>query len=44
VEALAPHVFEHRVEPAPGVDDVDRVVRDAVRPQIERLARMSLTG
>jgi MoxR-like ATPase len=44
VEALAPHVFHHRVEPAPGIDDVDRVVRDAVRPQIERLARMSLTA
>jgi MoxR-like ATPase len=44
VEALAPHVFQHRVEPAPGIDDVDRVLRDAVRPQIERLARMSLTS
>jgi MoxR-like ATPase len=42
VEQLAPHVFHHRVEPAPGTDDVIRVVRDATAPQIERLARLSL--
>jgi MoxR-like ATPase len=42
ISALAPHVFAHRVEPAPGIDDVDAVVRDALTPQIERLARMSL--
>ncbi|MEY4509538.1 MAG: hypothetical protein RLZZ450_1660 [Pseudomonadota bacterium] len=43
VGALAAHVFHHRVEPAPGVDDVGPVIRDALVPQIERLARMSLT-
>ncbi|MFT3928010.1 MAG: AAA family ATPase [Myxococcales bacterium] len=42
LEALAPHVFHHRVEPAPGIDDVERVVKDALKPQIERLARLSL--
>ena len=42
VSALAPHVFAHRIEPAAGVDDVGPVVRDALSPQIERLARMSL--
>jgi MoxR-like ATPase len=42
VEALAPHVFQHRVEPAPGIDDVERVLKDALTPQIERLARLSL--
>jgi MoxR-like ATPase len=43
VGALAQHVFPHRVEPAPGVDDVGPVIRDALVPQIERLARLSLT-
>lgn len=42
IAMLAPHVFEHRVEPAPGVDDVSVVVRDAIAPQVERLARSSL--
>jgi MoxR-like ATPase len=39
---LAPFVFQHRVEPAPGVDDVDQVVREHVGKQVERLARLSL--
>ncbi len=39
---LAPFVFQHRVEPAPGVDDVDLVVREHVAKQVERLARLSL--
>lgn len=43
LSALAPHVFAHRIEPAPGIDDVGPVVRDALVPQIERLARLSLT-
>ncbi len=42
VATLAPHVFQHRIEPAPGVDDVGPVVRDALVPQVERLARLSL--
>ncbi len=42
LEVLAPHVFLHRVEPAPGIDDIERVLKDAVAPQVERLARLSL--
>ncbi|HEX5659172.1 MAG TPA: AAA family ATPase [Polyangiales bacterium] len=42
VAALAPHVFAHRIEPAPGIDDTGPVVRDALTPAIEKLARMSL--
>lgn len=43
LETLSPFVFQHRVEPAPGIDDVDAVVREAVKKQVERLARLSLT-
>ena len=42
LEALAPRIFPHRLELAPGVDDALDVVRDAVAPQLERLARASL--
>jgi MoxR-like ATPase len=42
VEALASHVFHHRIEPAPGIDDVGPAVRDAVGPQIDNLARLGL--
>ena len=42
LEALAPRIFPHRLELAPGVDDPLDVVRDAVGPQLERLARASL--
>ncbi|MDB4990147.1 MAG: MoxR-like ATPase [Myxococcaceae bacterium] len=41
--ALAQHVFHHRIEPAPGIDDVAPVIRDALVPVVERLARLSLT-
>jgi hypothetical protein len=30
------------VEPAPGVDDVDAVVRESIAKQVEHLARLSL--
>ncbi len=43
VAALAPHVFQHRIEPAPGIDDTAPVVRDAMTPAIEKLARLSLS-
>jgi len=39
---LAGVVFEHRVEPAPGIDDVSSVIREAVAPVIDRLSRASL--
>ena len=42
LQQLAPYVFQHRVEPAPGVDDVDAVVRESIARQVERLARLSL--
>jgi len=42
LEVLAPHVFRHRLECAPGVDDPADVIRDALAPQIERLSKESL--
>ncbi len=42
LEALAPFVFEHRIECAPGVDDAADVVRDLLEPRVEVLARQSL--
>jgi len=42
VEALAPYVFKHRLECAPGVDDVDRLIAEAAAVEIEKLARASL--
>jgi MoxR-like ATPase len=42
LEALAPFVFEHRIECAPGVDDAADVVRDLLVPRVEALARQSL--
>ncbi len=42
LEALAPHVFQHRLELAPGVDDPAVVIGDQLGPQLERLARASL--
>jgi len=42
LEVLAPHVFKHRLECAPGVEDPLDVIRDALGPQIERLQKESL--
>lgn len=42
LEVLAPHVFKHRIECVPGVDDPVEVIRDAVAPQIERLTKESM--
>lgn len=42
VEAIAPYVFQHRLECAPGVDNVDGVIRQCLLPQLETLARASL--
>lgn len=42
IEALAPHVFRHRLECAPGVDDVEEVIRQCLAPHLETLARASL--
>ncbi|MDQ3037918.1 MAG: AAA family ATPase [Myxococcota bacterium] len=42
LEVLAPFVFTHRLECAPGVDDVMAVVREHTAMQVEKLARRSL--
>jgi MoxR-like ATPase len=42
LEALAGHVFRHRVECAPSVTDCSAVIASCLAPQIERLARYSL--
>jgi MoxR-like ATPase len=42
VEVLAPYVFKHRLECAPGVEDVDALIREASAVEIEKLARASL--
>ena len=42
VEALVTPVLHHRIDPAPGVTDVDAVLREACAPEIEKLSRMSL--
>jgi len=43
LEILAPYVFAHRLECAPGVDDVDAVVGEHAQIEIEKLARKSLS-
>jgi MoxR-like ATPase len=42
VEALLPHVLQHRVELAPGVADFRRVLGDCMREPMEQLARTTL--
>jgi MoxR-like ATPase len=42
VEALAPHVFGHRLELAPGISDVVPLLRKAWAEPLERLARSTL--
>lgn len=42
LEVLAPYVFGHRIEVAPGVDDVMSIVREHAGIEIEKLARKSL--
>lgn len=44
LEALAPRIFPHRLELAPGADDPLEVVQAALGPQLEKLARASLKG
>jgi len=39
IEALAPYAFAHRLETAPGVDDVIGLVRSCLRGPMEKLAR-----
>jgi len=42
VQVLAPYVFKHRLECAPGVEDVDALIAEATSVEIEKLARASL--
>ncbi|MEM8609334.1 MAG: AAA family ATPase [Myxococcota bacterium] len=42
VEALAPYIFKHRLECAPGVEDIDALIRESTAVEIEKLARASL--
>jgi MoxR-like ATPase len=42
IEVLAPYVFKHRLECAPGVEDVDTLIAEATAVEIEKLARVSL--
>lgn len=41
---LAPHVFTHRIELAPGVADGEEVVRQCCRGPLEQLTRASMKG
>jgi MoxR-like ATPase len=42
VEMLAPRIFGHRLELAPGVDDATTVIRECSREPLERLARFTM--
>jgi MoxR-like ATPase len=42
IEALAPHIFRHRIECVPGVQDSTEIIASCMKPAIEQLARMSL--
>lgn len=43
IEWLAPHIFRHRIELAPGVDNVEAVIRECAREPLEHLNRTTLT-
>jgi len=42
IAVLAPRIFGHRIELAPGIDDTDTVIRECASGPLERLARASL--
>ena len=42
IEWLAPHIFRHRIELAPGVDHADAVIKECCREPLEILNRSSL--
>jgi len=42
VSILAPHVFAHRLELAPGVEDVHEVVKRCIKGPMEQLARSTM--
>lgn len=43
IEWLAPHIFRHRVELAPGVDDPIQVIKECIQEPLEALNRASLS-
>lgn len=42
INTLAPHVFAHRIELAPGVEDVRDVIRQSLKGPLEKLARSTM--
>ena len=42
IEVLAPYVFKHRLECAPGVEDIEALIAEATAVEIEKLAKVSL--
>lgn len=42
LEVLAPHVFGHRIEVAPGVDDAQAIIAEHTSREVEKLSRKSL--
>lgn len=42
LDALVPHVFRHRVELSPGVDDADAILRECLAPILDTLAKESM--
>jgi MoxR-like ATPase len=42
LEVLAPHVFGHRLEVAPGIDDIAAIVKEHTAREVEKLSRKAL--
>lgn len=42
IEALAPHVFTHRMELAPGAEEAHKLIKECARPALEALSRVAL--
>ncbi|MCA9792005.1 MAG: AAA family ATPase [Candidatus Eremiobacteraeota bacterium] len=42
IEWLAPHVFGHRIELAPGVENARKVIKECCKPALEKLSRATL--
>ena len=43
IDWLLPHIFGHRLEVAPGIDDTVKVIRETCKKPMEQLARATLT-